>query len=296
MKRKQIELVVVDLPKVGMCNLLFNWAKGLVLAHTNNLPLEVYGWSQFYPGPWLRGERIKRAYGKYFKSSQTFANRLRYQYFNFFSKDNLLDNPPLDVDLSDTDAKFVRYQYIPIPKKENFFTDFHVHRAFIKEELLKMVRPKYHETLKDLPKVGIALHIRRGDFVSRRPDMVTKNEYFIEGVKRIRAQQQKSIPVTIFSDGYPEEFEDILQLGNVSFAGKNPDIVDLLYLSSADVIFTSLLSTFSYWAAFISEADIILHPNHIGGSIRAEDYDGFEGETDAYINYLKSSKHQNVSS
>jgi hypothetical protein len=48
----------------------------------------------------------------------------------------------------------------------------------------------------------------------------------------------------------------------------NPDIADLILLSKSRVIVTSATSTFSYWAGFLSEAALIMHPAHIHGSVR----------------------------
>jgi hypothetical protein len=62
MKLEKKPVVVADLPRAGLGNILFVWAKALIFSRLNNLPLEIIGWDKFKLGPWLRGERSKRDY------------------------------------------------------------------------------------------------------------------------------------------------------------------------------------------------------------------------------------------
>jgi hypothetical protein len=57
-------------------------------------------------------------------------------------------------------------------------------------------------------------------------------------------------------------------LTNIQFSGKNPDIVDLVLLSKSKLIVTSATSTFSYWAAFLSNSPVIMHPDHLHADLR----------------------------
>lgn len=275
-------IVIANLPSAGMCNLLFSWAKAVVFAQKNQLSIEVYGWNHIHIGPWLRGERVKRYYGHYFLSQQNIVTRLWFTWRSNFSKSSILNNPIIRNEHELKGYDFVEFRYIPSPKHELYFESLHGERYFIKKELFKMVRPNYIEQLKSLPKLEIAVHIRRGDF--KNHPMFVENDYFIRCIRMIREKNNRQLPVTIFSDGYPDEFKNILDLGNVTIAKSNPDIVDLLYLSSATILVTSLYSTFSYWAAFLSDGDVILHPNHTGGAIRIEE-DLFEGTIEQYLDF-----------
>jgi hypothetical protein len=60
---------------------------------------------------------------------------------------------------------------------------------------------------------------------------------------------------------------------SISMVEGNTDIVDLLLMSKSKVIVTSAGSTFSYWAGFLSDAVIIMHPDHIYSPIRPSTVD-----------------------
>ena len=54
----------------------------------------------------------------------------------------------------------------------------------------------------------------------------------------------------------------IKKLSNTKFFNSNSDLEDMLILSKSKIIITSCNSTFSYWAAFISNSPVITHPSH----------------------------------
>jgi hypothetical protein len=78
------------------------------------------------------------------------------------------------------------------------------------------------------------------------------------------------LPVTIFTDANSKEIEDLLKLPNVSLASSNPDIVDILLLADSKYLLTSVSSTFSYWAAFLSEGIVIKPPKEWQAPLRHE--------------------------
>jgi hypothetical protein len=63
----------------------------------------------------------------------------------------------------------------------------------------------------------------------------------------------------------------------------------MLLLSKSKIIVISTGSTFSYWSGFLSNAPMIMHPDHIHARIRNLDEKGllFEGDFDQAINWLK---------
>ena len=120
------------------------------------------------------------------------------------------------------------------------------------------------------------MHIRLGDFrklsagedFARVGNVRTPDEYFLEVIQTIRHIHGSLLPVSIFSDGYKTELEQVLALPRVQWMEGNSDIVDLLLLSKSRLIVASAGSTFSYWAGFLSEGPLILHPDHIHRRIR----------------------------
>src|SRR5262249_50024039 len=68
---------------------------------------------------------------------------------------------------------------------------------------------------------------------------------------------------TVFTDGDPSEIKSVLGLPEVRIAPPDKPIVHLLLMSRAQLIVTSASSTFGYWAGFLADAPVILHPDHI---------------------------------
>ena len=68
--------------------------------------------------------------------------------------------------------------------------------------------------------------------------------------------------------GAPEKFQSVLDLPSVRIAERNRPIFDLLQMSRAQLIIVSASSTFGYWAGFLSDSPVILHPDHIHASHR----------------------------
>jgi hypothetical protein len=72
----------------------------------------------------------------------------------------------------------------------------------------------------------------------------------------------------VFTDGYPSEIEPVLALPAVRIATPSKPIADLLLMSRAGLIVTSAGSTFGYWAGFLADAPVLLHPDHLHAPLR----------------------------
>ena len=90
------------------------------------------------------------------------------------------------------------------------------------------------------------------------------------------------LPVSVFTDGFRHEFDQLFKLNNIILIEGNSDLEDLLLLSKSKIIVTSASSTFSYWAGFLSDACLIMHPDHVNTLIRPENdsHELYEGDLD----------------
>lgn len=296
--------VICDIPKVGLGNQLFPILKSSFFALKNQLPLIVTGYHQFKIGPYLRGERTKRKYKGFF----TFEKSLIKEQLNKFKwKRSPLKiyNPSLNLTLNKSNKKDVCYVFNEIPDWNNYFDEIRDFRSDIIALLWKMLQPSIKEQLSKLPKPYIGLHMRMGDFkklsegvdfntagVTRTPE-----DYFIQVIADIRRLHGKDLPVSIFTDGWPDEIKKLLSIGNIHIIEGNNDLVDLLLLSKSKIIITSAGSTFSYWAGFLSQAPIIMHPSHIYQPIRRPEDGLYEGPLNAenkiLVQTIKSIEYAN---
>jgi len=121
--------------------------------------------------------------------------------------------------------------------------------------LLSLLLLSLRKRLFTIAPATVAIHVRRGDF--SRTIWFTELSYFCKRLSQVRDVAGACLPATVFSDGSDKELAPLLEMPNVSRAGDNPEILDLLLLSQSHVLITSPVSTFSQWAAFLSSGVVI---------------------------------------
>jgi hypothetical protein len=149
----------------------------------------------------------------------------------------------------------------------------------IGELLAQTIRTNYLKQLLSLPPPLVSVHIRRGDFRTLKPDenfasvgnVRTPDCYFHKVLTDLRSAAGYQVPITVFSDGTPDELRFIMDLPDVNLSPAPNDVVDLLLLARSRVIICSAASTFSEWAGYLSNAVILRHPQHIHSPIRSSD-------------------------
>jgi hypothetical protein len=270
-----MNMVLCRLPKAGLGNQLFSMMKTLVFAELNNLPFTVVGYYKLNVGTYLRGERSKRNYINYFTFQKTLPGELLDRIkVSRINKNEIVNEP----NLSKLDAlpQNAVYQFTKIPHWSDYFFELKDYRSLVIKLFLQNISESIKDKLASQKTPVIGVHIRMGDFkkLQQGQDFKkvgatrTPEEYFINVIKSIRHVAGKNLPVTIFTDGNPSEFTNLLDLQAISIAEGNSDIVDMLLLSKSKIIVPSAGSTFSYWSGFLSDSPIIMHPDHIHKPLR----------------------------
>ena len=273
------------LPRRGLANRLFVWAHANVFAKKNQLPVFTHGWGHIHIGPWLRGEPSKRFYYFFFTPKTNFTGYL-WRFIRMKLSDHVFVEEPEFADHSNQDG--TTFLFTKVPDRTDYFANLRGSEEYLRGELVKALRPAYRSAVEEVKAYPVALHVRRGDFYSGRSEL-TPEEYFIEIVEKLRSRLNIENEIRVFSDALPSELPKLLALPQVTMADKKPDIVELFEISKADIIVTSLGSTFGYWAAFISGADVILSQQHAFGRIRSTNVAGqFEGSIDDYLTYREN--------
>lgn len=262
--------VYADLPRVGLSNRLFVWAKSLVYSSHNSFPLFVNGWNVSQIGPWLRRERVKRVYMHYFNHK---SDKLGFWLRVRLHRKTCLYEPSSLLH----DTKYTTIIFDQINNKKDYFKGLREHRELIKSSLISSLTATYQNEYFNTPSPCIGIHIRRGDF--NLINQASPIQYYIDCLQTIRNGLNQDVPARIFSDGYENELKSILAVPNVEFRTDCSDIIDLLTLSKSKIIITSNKSTFSYWASFLSETDSVTinPPEYEGGRIKIKSDSLFEG-------------------
>lgn len=275
------------LPRAGLANRLLVWARAAVFAKTHGLPLYVQGWGHIHIGPLLRREKSLRYYGTFFNSPGYFRGAARLKRIRLLNSNRIITEPALDAG---ADASGQCFVFKKVPAKEDYFKDLRGHEEFVAGAFRKMIRQRWHDQLPERTSPFIALHVRRGDFQTVGIEL-SGESYFAATLARLRAATgiQRAM---IFSDASADQIPELVQQPDVSLAQYDSEIMDLLEMSRADVIVTSLRSTFGYWGGFVSEAAIILDPRHQFGDIRQQDDRWFEGSIEEFENYIAAQPEQ----
>jgi len=266
------------IPKTGLGNQLFPLLKAQVFASLNNLPVVVTGYRQFKIGPYLRREKSKRNYSNYFKFQKGILGAwMDQRSIDSLSKKGLVAEPPVEK-LKESAIKQGVYLYSEHPHYHDYFGGLRENRDETLLQLNKILRKEIVDDVASKKSPVIGVHIRMGDFRKLRQGedfsqvgaTRTPEKYFMECIQQIRAINGSPLPVSIFTDGYRHELQEILSMDNVEMIEGNKDIVDLLLLGKSQIILTSAGSTFSYWSGFLANAPVILHPDHIYSPLRPE--------------------------
>jgi len=260
------------LPNAGLGNKLFVWAKALVFARLNHLPLVVTGWTQFQLAPILLGGDF-RFYWNYFNAIRDVNI---FKQVQMRRQATVVQEPPVCERAPALHSTI--YEFHKVPHWSDYFGDLKPHRELIREELFRLLRPARMREYKQAVKSRICIQVRLGDFqpLAQGVDFAkvgstrTPLDHFrnlIEGIRQIRGS---CVGVTIVSDGSRGQLQDLLTLPEVNLGTRQTAIVDILRMACSQVLVPSAGSTFGYWAGFLGDSALIMHPDHIHQPIRPD--------------------------
>jgi hypothetical protein len=233
-------------------------------------------------------ERTKRNYANSFRASPWHESFSAAIAKIVLPQREVYRDPPLDERAVDARPGVKLFHFHSVPLPPDLFAGVQAFRNDFREELWKSLTQTARHQIETANAPHIGLHVRLGDFAiqnSLATDALPFNQrtpisYFVAAIHRLRAHYGECLPVTVFSDGRPNELEPLLRIPQTNLAEKAPDAVDLLLLSRSRVIVTSALSTFGYVAAYLSEADVIRCPYESRRPIRSSTRGQFEGTLD----------------
>lgn len=287
-------IVICKLPKAGLGNQLFPLMRAHTFAHLNQLPVIITNYRQFKPGPWIRGERSKRNYNGFFTFQRNIIAGILHSWkLKKYKRDTMIKEPEIRH-FRKEDIIGQSFYFSAIPYYTNYFDGLIENRQLVIELLWRLITPTVKQKIKKLTPPCIGVHIRMGDFRKLKQGekfgaagtVRTPEKYFIEIIQSIRKIHGSDLSVSIFTDGSKSEFGELFKLNNIHLIEGNNDLADLMLLSNSKIIVTSAGSTFSYWAGFISDALIIMHPIYVDMIIRSENvnrqfyYGAFDSENE----------------
>ena len=261
----------------GLGNMLFIYARALILAKENNATLIHPTWHTFKIGPIIRNEKDKRFYFGLFSNKSKRPSGLK--------KIKLLYlNPKVTPEQLPTaqDNSVVIYNNFLMK-----FNELKGHRQLIYDDIIKNLNDKNRDILNINLNSTIAVHIRLGDFKPFNEDDLKSGKnnvqinvsWYANIIKQINEATNYKYKFLVFSDGREESLNEVLSIPNVSLSEKRNIIKDILLMTKAKFLIASGSST-SLWARFLGELSAITYTNQLK-EYGLSKPDGFEIETDA---------------
>jgi hypothetical protein len=271
-------IAYAKLPRTGLGNMLYVWARAAIFAHINHGQLFAASWSKFRIGPFLRREKSKRLYLGQLRNDNPL--RRAQLTWHLLTRRAVHDPPLQPVPVGAAARNLYVFSALGGDPGDSF-RDFIPHRDFLKACLEAQLTRRIRARLAAVTAPVVGLHVRRGDF--KLTQWYRPIEYFCDRLNSVRAVCGRTLPATVFSDGTPEELAPLLNLPEVRLSPPQPDIVDMLQMSRSRLFIPSGVSTFSNWAIFLSNGVVIRDPAwpHKDARPAAINLEHFEGAVDA---------------
>jgi hypothetical protein len=164
-----------------------------------------------------------------------------------FYKRILIERSPFEVDPN-------VFQILPDTMLRGYFQSPEYFKTYDSKIRSTILGSRKNVIQKKIPE--IAIHVRRGDYVGNRFHGVCSDEYFISGVQILRSIWGP-VPVKIFSDSKKDaaELRKKIKNSSIFIDEKMSPFLVLLNLSKYKFLVMSN-SSFSYWAAYLSDKSI----------------------------------------
>lgn len=263
----------------GLGNNLMTWARAEVYASRFGLRVIAPKWRFIKIGPILRRERDWRQYGGFFNHGEDIRGPRAWWLLRTASRskgpagfDEIA--PPIATGRGPHIVEFDYYSgHAPgqsFKQIGQILAPLIPHADFLHKRLRQITRPEHlrvADSLFNEPFIGI--HCRRGDKpplasgVPYPPDTdhpTLPIEWYVKTLNNVRRKLGFDAPVVLFSDGRPHQLEPLMSLPNVKLAPIRNALIDMLLLTKARIMISTLSSSFSRWAAMLGKMPNIHYP------------------------------------
>lgn len=266
--------------RAGLGNCLLPWARSELFAARTGARIVEPDWTSLRLGPYLRRETEKRRYGKY-----------------FFAADHVRGSAKLIVRITarqvdegewnENAHRGPRPLLVRFSGIGDLFAPLLGHWEFIRERLWRMTREELRPGKRGTGPGFIAMHVRRGDITRQgfspgeltEVTQFTALSWYVNMARAVRAcPSTRSLPIVVFTDGYPDEVAELIRLPGVQLRPLEPAITDLWAMSRASLLFGSGFSTFSMWSSYLGGMPTLYAPGKLAQRVLSGQKDAIELE------------------
>lgn len=239
--------------------MLVPWAKCVLWCRDHRAQIIAPFWTKPRIGPFLRFERDKRQYQRFFIPGDQVSGFDRLLLLARSRKVDVKDWRPRTLD-GKSRPVVVRF-------RDMDGTEALVSRhSEIAAELFRITKPEFLPR-SELREAFIGVHVRLSDFQrASRAELEggihcrrIPVEWYADAVLALQRELGNELPARVFSDGSDDELKPLLALDRISRAEKAPAITDMLALSQSSVLVASG-SAFSMWGCYLGGAPAIWFP------------------------------------
>lgn len=245
LKRRLIYAAVV-LPRAGLANQLFVWARAakFCLGHDTRLLNPVF--TKPHIGPILRGEKDFRFYIGLFRTvGAREISGLKKLWVKLVSRRMSKEH----WDSISPDSSSVRPRLVVFRRTTENFNEINGCHRELGIWLHEMTHPRWLESYSEVGEILVGMHVRLGDFSGSIRHPIS---WYVDAVQFVHSIAGV-VPVSVFSDGSDSELIELLSLPGVTVVRTGSAISDLLALSRSQFLIGTGTSTFSAWAAFLGQ-------------------------------------------
>lgn len=276
-KLSQHDLLFVRFGGAGLGNLLFVFARAIVLAEETNSQIIWPTWPSIKIGPWIRKEKDKRFYGDLFKNDGSYIGGLKKLRYLLLKKKIVISVPEEKLLNRVPDNCVLVYSAFRM-----HFDELIPYRDTIRNKLLSISKSDNLKSLEHDFSKEVNVHVRLGDFAAAERDKLNKQtvntrlpiDWYVQVIKDIKEFSGEEICFNIFSDGTDEELSPILSIAGTRRMFFGNAWADIIGLSQSRLMIASA-SSFSLWARYLGNSSCITFSNQLYENV-CTDSEGFE--------------------
>lgn len=250
-----------DVGRFGLGHSLLAWARCEVWCRANGAEMLAPRWARLRIGPYLRRERDRRNYFRYFTSDPYVTGPTRLAVLASYKR---IADPDASESARNGRVLYVFRNSVAGNFERHFRNVFH-HPALLRASLQRMTRAQFHP--QDVAERAIAVHVRMGDFkpfdataaLRGAHNMQLPLDWYINSLSAIRAELGEMHPAVVYSDGSDDSLSSLLSMPNVSRAPDAPAVTHMLSMAYASAIIGGG-SNFSLWPAFLGQVPRLTYP------------------------------------
>ena len=253
-----------DVGRFGLAHSLMAWSRCAIWCEQYRQAQIASVWLRPRLGPYLRRERDKRDYVRFFNAGGdiTGARRL----YLLAAANRVVASASEDPDPASLSPRSVVVFRNEIEANDQRFFHFvQGHHESIRRKLLQITKPPFRPAAPGGP--FISVHVRFGDFAPPASEseltrgMTNRRlpiEWYLEMLSAI-ARRRDELSIVIYSDGSDEELAPILAFPGVTRSSSRVAVTDLLSMAQSQLMISSG-SGLSRFGAFLGQVPRICYP------------------------------------